>query len=56
MTAPVTMKMSQAAEGKWTTQMCFYLPNNYQVGVVPPTPMDAEVYIEDRPAMTVFVR
>ena len=55
MTAPVTMIMKQdKVTTKWRSQMCFYLPEAYQR--VTPLPSDSLVYIEDRPAMTVFVR
>ncbi|XP_071537969.1 heme-binding protein 2-like [Panulirus ornatus] len=54
MTAPVTMLLKKESSGMKRFQMCFYLPEAHQVS--PPLPTNAEVYIEDRPSMTVFTR
>jgi len=48
MTAPVTMRK----DSKF--RMCFYLPPAHQAA--PPAPTDNEVFIQDRPSMTVFTR
>lgn len=53
MTAPVSMKKTPI-DGKVDAQMCFYLPTARQAS--PPAPTNAELYIEERPAFTAFVR
>ncbi|XP_037792243.1 heme-binding protein 2-like [Penaeus monodon] len=53
MTAPVSMKKTPI-DDKVDAQMCFYLPAAHQAS--PPAPTNAELYIEERPAFTAFVR
>ncbi|XP_042876304.1 heme-binding protein 2-like [Penaeus japonicus] len=53
MTAPVSMKKTPA-DGKIDAQMCFYLPAAHQAS--PPVPTNVDLYIEERPAFTAFVR
>ncbi|CAL4130873.1 unnamed protein product [Meganyctiphanes norvegica] len=50
MTAPVTMQK----DGGSVYRMCFYLPAAHQAA--PPAPIDTEVFIQDRPSMTVLTR
>jgi len=50
MTAPVSMKK----DGADVNQMCFYLPEAHQAA--PPAPTDDEVFIQNRPSMTVVTR
>lgn len=53
MTSPVTMKKTPVA-GRVDAQMCFYLPAARQAS--PPAPANTELYIEECPAFTAFVR
>jgi len=56
MTAPVTTRMAlqTTPTSERTFTMAFYIPSAFQN--TPPAPADANVAIEDRPAMKVFVR
>ncbi|CAL4115988.1 unnamed protein product, partial [Meganyctiphanes norvegica] len=49
MTAPVSMQKDAGVY-----RMCFYLPAAHQAA--PPAPTDADVFIQDRPSMTVVTR
>ncbi|ROT82614.1 Heme-binding protein 2 [Penaeus vannamei] len=53
MTMPITIKKTPVA-GKVNVQVCFYIHTAHQAN--PPTPTNAKLYIEERPAFTAFVR
>jgi len=54
MTVPVTMHYTPAEGGKERMAMCFYLGAPHQAN--PPQPTNADVYLQDRPAMTIYTR
>ncbi|XP_037792127.1 heme-binding protein 1-like [Penaeus monodon] len=54
MTASVTIRKDVLPEAGKRYQMCFYMPAAYQAA--PPAPTNPDVYIEDRPPMTVLTR
>ncbi|KAK8728856.1 hypothetical protein OTU49_008832 [Cherax quadricarinatus] len=54
MTAPITILRQVLPEGNKSNQMCFYLPQAYQQA--PSVPTEENVYIENRPAITVLTR
>ncbi|XP_061479966.1 heme-binding protein 2 [Rhineura floridana] len=56
MTAPVTCYVQPGAGpfSESTTTVSFYVPSQHQAN--PPKPSEADVFIETRPAITVFVR
>lgn len=56
MTAPVTCHVNPGAGPACESQftVSFYIPEEHQAN--PPEPSDAEVFIEDRKELTVYVR
>ena len=54
MTSPVSMKMTKHTDESFTKEMCFYLDSTYQSN--PPQPKNTEVYLLERPAMTIYTR
>lgn len=54
MTIPVTMHRTPAEGGQEREAMCFYLGQEHQAN--PPRPANADVYMLDRPAMTIYTR
>ena len=54
MTVPVSTEMRKLSDNSFEKEMCFYLDETYQSN--PPQPTNSEVYIVNRPAMTVYTR
>ena len=54
MTIPVSSKWKKLQNNSFEKEMCFYLDETYQSN--PPQPTNSEVYIVNRPAMTVYTR
>ena len=54
MTVPVTTHYTPAEGGKERMAMCFYLGAPSQAN--PPQPTNSDVYLQDRPAMTIYTR
>ena len=54
MTVPVSTKMTKIDENSYEKEMCFYLDEEHQSS--PPSPTDPDVYIVNRPAMTIYTR
>ena len=54
MTSPVSMKMTKHTDESFTKEMCFYLDSTYQSN--PPQPENTNVYLLERPAMTIYTR
>ena len=54
MTVPVSTEMRKLSDNSFEKEMCFYLDETYQSN--PPQPTNSEVYIVNRPEMTVYTR
>ena len=54
MTIPVSTKWTRLSENSVEKEMCFYLDEAHQSN--PPQPTNSDVYIVNRPAMTVYTR
>lgn len=54
MTVPVSTKWTIINDNSYEKEMCFYLDEKHQSN--PPNPTDSEVYIINRPQMTIFTR
>ncbi|XP_018018731.1 heme-binding protein 2 [Hyalella azteca] len=54
MTVPVTSKKRPQGTNSVVTTMCFFIGESHQASV--PAPTEAEVYIENRPQITIFTR
>ena len=54
MTVPVSTKMTKIDQSTYQKEMCFYLDEKHQSS--PPQPTNADVYIQTRPAMTIYTR
>ena len=54
MTVPVSMRMKKLNGDSFEKEMCFYLDSANQAN--PPQPTNADVYIVNRPAMTIYTR
>jgi len=55
MTVPVSTQVTQDASSQIVThRMCFYIGETHQAN--PPQPSNQQVFIENRPAMTIFTR
>ena len=53
MTTPVSMKM-KGNKNSFEKEMCFYLDSTHQAN--PPQPTNSDVYIVNRPAMSIYTR
>ena len=53
MTTPVSMKM-KGNKNSFEKEMCFYLDSTHQAS--PPQPTSSDVYIVNRPAMSIYTR
>lgn len=54
MTVPVSTKWTQIDDSSFEKEMCFYLDEAHQAN--PPQPTNPQVYIVNRPQMTVYTR
>ena len=55
MTVPVSMNMTKkGSDNSFRKEMCFYLEGSYQSN--PPQPTGKDVYLIQRPSMTVYTR
>ncbi|XP_066977306.1 heme-binding protein 1-like [Macrobrachium rosenbergii] len=54
MTVPVTTEYTHGDSGTNTYTMCFFIGEDHQAD--PPKPEDETVFIEDRPALTIYTR
>jgi len=54
MTVPVTVQRTPESESMNRMAMCFYLTSDQQTN--PPQPNDPDLYLLDRPAMTIYTR
>lgn len=54
MTAPVTTEYKHGDQGTNTYSMCFYIGQEHQAN--PPEPTEENVFLQDRPAMTIYTR
>jgi len=55
MTVPVTVERTPTTtEGRFTMSMCFFLGNDHQAD--PPAPTNSNLYIQDRPQITIYTR
>jgi len=54
MTTPVTVQRTPASGSTSRMPMCFYLTSDQQTN--PPQPTEPELYIQDRPAITIYTR
>lgn len=55
MTAPVITRVDPSSEGNMTYTMAFYIPKSIQDTDIP-KPTNSDVYLENRPAMTILTR
>jgi len=55
MTVPVTVERTPTiTDDRFTMSMCFFLGNDHQTD--PPTPTNSNLYIQDRPQITIYTR